>query len=124
MDDYKNEQEWQTRLNDASWAATRSWDSEVMGPMTPKIFNNMKPLIKTAILNFLNSAPPKRPVKSYTGGEPQYATDAPRREWVGLTDEGIDDAWRILAILSDKGLQELRREYARAIEAKLRERNT
>ena len=77
MDDYKNEQEWQTRLNDASWAATRSWDSEVMGPMTPKIFNNMKPLIKAAILNFLNSAPPKRPVKSYTGGEPQYATETP-----------------------------------------------
>jgi hypothetical protein len=102
----------------------RHWNPEVMGHMSPRVFNNFKPLIKAAILNFLNSAPPKRPVKSYTGGEPQYATDAPRREWVGLTDEGIDDAWRILAILSDKGLQELRREYARAIEAKLKEKNT
>jgi hypothetical protein len=46
------------------------------------------------------------------------------KSWQGLTDEGIDDAWRILAILSDKGLQELRREYARAIEAKLKEKNT
>jgi hypothetical protein len=48
----------------------------------------------------LYAAPPKRPVKSYTGGEPQYATDAPKHEdddiqeykrpWVGLTDEEID----------------------------------
>ena len=50
--------------------------------------------------------------------------EAVKREWVSLTMEDIDDAWRSLAILSDKGLQELRREYARAIEAKLREKNT
>jgi hypothetical protein len=32
-------------------------------------------------------APPKQPVKSYTGGVPQYATDAPKREWVNLTTD-------------------------------------
>jgi len=35
------------------------------------------------------AAPPKRPVKSYTGGEPQYATDAPQAEgepWLGSPD--------------------------------------
>jgi hypothetical protein len=34
-------------------------------------------------------APPNRPVKSYTGGEPQYATDAPQAEgepWLGSPD--------------------------------------
>jgi hypothetical protein len=41
-------------------------------------------------------APPKRPVKSFSGGVPWYATDAPKHEdddiqeykkpWVGLTD--------------------------------------
>jgi hypothetical protein len=46
-----------------------------------------------------------------------------QKEWVGLTDEGIDDAWRSLAILSNKGLQELRREYARSIEKLSKEKN-
>jgi hypothetical protein len=35
------------------------------------------------------AAPPNRPVKSYTGGEPQYATDAPQAEgepWLGSPD--------------------------------------
>jgi hypothetical protein len=39
------------------------------------------------------------------------------REWVGLTDEEIDAVWVTVAWRSSKGLQELRREYARAIEA-------
>ena len=68
MDDYQNTEEWHKRLNDATWAAIRSWDPEVMGHMSPRVFNNFKPLIKAAILNFLNSAPPKR-------------------NWVSLSDE-------------------------------------
>ena len=47
----------------------------------------------------------------------------PQRTWVGLTDEEIDAAWVTVAWHSSKGLQELRREYARAIEAKLKEKN-
>jgi hypothetical protein len=62
-----------------------------------------------------NTAPPKRPVKSYTNGEPQYATDAPKREWVGLTDEEIVE---ILDIDNPTI-----RKFAYAIEAKLKERN-
>jgi len=50
--------------------------------------------------------------------------DKPQRTWVGLTDDEIDAAWVTVAWHSSKGLQELRREYARAIEAKLKEKNT
>jgi hypothetical protein len=46
-----------------------------------------------------------------------------QRTWVGLTDEEIDAAWGTVAWYSSKGLQELRREYARGIEAKLKEKN-
>jgi hypothetical protein len=61
----------------------------------------------------LYAAPPKRPVKSYTGGEPQYATDAPKREWQGLTDEEV-------AAYSDmfNGIR-----LMKAIEALLKRRN-
>jgi hypothetical protein len=74
----------------------------------------------------LYAAPPKRPVKSYTGGEPWYATDAPKHEdddiqeykrpWVGLTDEEID-------YLEDAIDPAMYRVFARRIEAKLKEKN-
>jgi hypothetical protein len=56
----------------------------------------------------------RKPVKSYTGGEPQYATDAPKREWQGLTDEEV-------AAYSDmfNGVR-----LMKAIEALLKRRNT
>jgi hypothetical protein len=56
----------------------------------------------------------EQPVKSYTGGVPQYATDAPKREWQGLTDVEI-------AAYSDmfNGIR-----LVRGIEALLKERNT
>ena len=53
-----------------------------------------------------------------------YYLTPPSKPWVRLTDEEIDDAWLSLAILSNKGLVELRNDYARAIEAKLKEKNT
>jgi hypothetical protein len=121
----------------------------------------------------LYTAPPKRPVKSYTNGEPQYATETPddllrqseregwryakeceseikrlkelaeyrlqllmkmpenkpvmrmlskgeepptKRQWVGLTDEDIDD------VTGEVGFGYI--DVARAIEAKLKEKNT
>jgi hypothetical protein len=56
----------------------------------------------------------EQPVKSYTGGDPQYATDAPKREWQGLTDEEV-------AAYSDmfNGIR-----LMKAIEALLKRRNT
>jgi hypothetical protein len=99
----------------------RHWNPEVMGHMSPRVFNNFKPLIKAAILNFLNSAPPKRPVKSYTGGEPQYATDAPRREWVGLTDEEIKKVFE--ADWGRPNCPEWLVEFSKKIDAKLKEKN-
>ena len=46
------------------------------------------------------------------------------RPWVGLTDEEVDAAWGTVAWHSNKGLLELRREYAQAIEQALKEKNT
>jgi hypothetical protein len=44
--------------------------------------------------------------------------------WVGLTNEEVDAAWGTVAWHSSKGLLELRREYAQAIEQALKEKNT
>jgi len=49
------------------------------------------------------------------------ATVAPR-EWVGLTDEEIDKAWR--SVDYTVPWEQHRIDVARAIEAKLREKNT
>jgi hypothetical protein len=51
---------------------------------------------------------------------PQYATDAPKREWVGLTDEEISNCW-INSVASGTFTK---RNVYEAIEAKLKERNT
>ena len=45
-----------------------------------------------------------------------YLSDRPKREWVGLTDDEID-TWNIVG-------HESLREFVRAIEAKLKEKNT
>lgn len=53
--------------------------------------------------------------------EPLYTTP-PQREWAGLTDEEIEDAW---AGVSDPSRDEIdMNDFARAIEAKLKEKNT
>jgi hypothetical protein len=44
-----------------------------------------------------------------------YLSDRPKREWVGLTDDEID-TWNIVG-------HESLREFVRAIEAKLKEKN-
>jgi len=49
------------------------------------------------------------------GCAPLY-THPPRREWVGLTDDEIEDCW-------DGYLSDYQLEMIRAIEAKLKERN-
>ena len=51
-------------------------------------------------------------------GQPLY-TALPKREWVGLTDEEIDYIWGI-----SPGDYEDKFAFPRAIEAKLREKNT
>jgi len=57
----------------------------------------------------------KKPEVIYSKPRPLYAAP-PRREWVGLTDEEISAVdWKSNETLHD---------FARAIEAKLRERNT
>jgi hypothetical protein len=77
----------------------------------------------------LYTAPPKRPVKSFSGGVPWYATDAPKHEdddiqeykkpWVGLTDEEISNCW-INPVASGTFTK---RNVYEAIEAKLKEKN-
>jgi len=47
----------------------------------------------------------------------------PEKEWVGLTDEEINDHWTT-AMRNTKGTRLPIPEFARAIEAKLKEKNT
>jgi hypothetical protein len=44
---------WGKRLNDASWAAVYAWDKDIMGPMSGAVFNNIKGVIRVAILKYL-----------------------------------------------------------------------
>lgn len=61
-------------------------------------------------------------VKDWPDGEYQLYTSPPQREWAGLTDEEIEDAW---AGVSDPSRDEIdMNDFARAIEAKLKEKNT
>jgi hypothetical protein len=83
--------------------------------------NNDRIQIDPVTGNVSIGAPPKRPVKSYTGGEPQYATDAPRREWVGLTDEEIKKVFE--ADWNRPNCPEWVVEFSKKIEAKLKEKN-
>lgn len=50
----------------------------------------------------------------------QKELSPPKREWVGLTDEEIEE----LAKWADKHAAPWHLEFARAIEAKLKEKNT
>jgi hypothetical protein len=66
----------------------------------------------------------KPPVKTYCGGKPNYVdepnppvTTAPKPEWVGLTDEDIFELRR-------NGAHSVSDIDFRAIEAKLKEKNT
>jgi len=45
-----------------------------------------------------------------------------KREWVGLTDEEIDAAWRSVDYTVD--YEQFRIDVARAIEARVKEKNT
>lgn len=49
-------------------------------------------------------------------------TAQPRREWVGLTDDDINDLWRT-AMWNTEGTRLPIPEFARAIEAKLKDKN-
>ena len=48
----KDAEEWGGRLNEASWAAVEAWNTELMGPMPDAVFNNIKPVIRAAILKY------------------------------------------------------------------------
>jgi hypothetical protein len=63
---------------------------------------------------------------SYQCGRPYTVTcissKPQKKEWVGLTDEEIDAAWRSVDYTVD--YEQFRIDVARAIEAKLKEKNT
>lgn len=54
------------RLNDASLAAVEAWNPEIMGPMTGAIFNNLKGVVRAAILRYCEGhthpAPQQKPL--------------------------------------------------------------
>lgn len=74
-------EQWGRRLNDASWAVTKAWNPDLMGPMTGKIFNNIKDLIRTAILSYLEgyATPPAQEIVCSTGLCHYKAQPAPVR---------------------------------------------
>jgi hypothetical protein len=51
-----------------------------------------------------------------------YLSDRPKRDWVGLTDEEVDKAWR--SVDYTVPWEQHRIDIAKAIEAKLKEKNT
>jgi hypothetical protein len=59
--------------------------------------------------------------KADDGAIPLYK-DPPQRTWVGLTDEEIDKAWR--SVDHTIPYAQFRIDVAKAIEAKLKEKNT
>jgi hypothetical protein len=63
----------------------------------------------------------KKPSTIYSKPRPLYAAP-PRREWVGLTDEEIDEISRV--VIGFNSLSGWENEFGLAIEAKLREKNT
>ena len=64
-----------------------------------------KPMTKTEWMNWLEKA----------------WDEAQQREWVGLTDKEIDTAWR--SVDYTVSYEQFRIDIARAIEAKLKEKN-
>jgi len=67
----------------------------------------------------------KPPVKTYCGGKPNYVdepnppvTPAPKREWVGLTDEEIENLWEMAQAWNAP------KHFYILIAAKLKEKNT
>jgi hypothetical protein len=73
--------------------------------------------------------PEQEPViKNMTLACPSYLhgyTAPPKREWVGLTDEEIRDlrSWSVSRAGEDSGAPTSQHAFARAIEAKLKEKN-
>lgn len=61
----KDAEELGSRLNDAAWAAIEAWDTDVMGPMTGEVFNNIKAVVRAAILKYCegHTTPPAQPVQ-------------------------------------------------------------
>ena len=62
--------------------------------------------------------PEQEPVRWFQ----QFGDAPPKREWVGLTDETLDDVY--FCVEGGTTPLETWREQARAIEAKLKEKNT
>jgi len=85
------------RLNDASWAAIEAWSkNEAMGPVPGAVFNNIKGVVRAAILKYLEgyTTPPAQPADH--GDELTIAyldgvhTGKRLVKRVPLTDEQID----------------------------------
>ena len=83
--------------------------------MTPKQEEALREYLQEAIMPLIEQVLVKK-----LGQAMLFAADQlmqPKREWVGLTDEEIDETY-------ETQVWDARRSYARAIEAKLKEKNT
>ena len=46
-------EQYGSKLNDAAWAAVDAWDEKLMGPMSGEVFNNIKGVVRAAIIKYL-----------------------------------------------------------------------
>lgn len=74
-----------------------------------------------AIREALEQPAPYRAVKTYHDGKPVYVQEPPKREWQGLTDEEINELWDEMVKYAPSEVRI--KDFARAIEAKLMEKN-
>jgi hypothetical protein len=49
-------EQYGSRLNDAAWAAVHAWDEKLMGPMSGAVFNNIKGVVRAAIIKYLEKS--------------------------------------------------------------------
>lgn len=73
----KDAEEYGPRLNDASWAAIEAWDTEAMGSMTGAVFNNIKGVVRAAILKYCEgyTPPPAQPLQAGKQTQPLHRFD-------------------------------------------------
>ena len=49
-------EQYGSKLNDAAWAAVDAWDEKLMGPMSGAVFNNIKGVVRAAIIKYLEKS--------------------------------------------------------------------
>jgi hypothetical protein len=105
----KDAEEWGNKLNEASWAAYYSWLEGNLGPMPSIVFNNLKTIVRAAILKYL---------EDYTQEQPK------EQKFVELSQDDIDLV--LCSVNEDTAKWDWRDivEFSRKLEAKIQQINS